>query len=218
MRLLLIEDDASLAKALKEVLEKEGYHVSLALDGRRGYELALCEEFDLIVLDLLLPSMGGEEVLKSLRESGVKTPVLMLTVVSDLFKKVDLFALGADDYLTKPFHLEELLARVRAIIRRSSGSTSDIMELGEVRIEMNKKRVLVNGQEVPLTATEYTVLEYLCLNRGRYVSREEIIERCLSYRYEPESNTVEVFISRIRKKLGIKDFIKSSRGFGYRVG
>ncbi|RMH80496.1 MAG: DNA-binding response regulator [Acidobacteria bacterium] len=217
MRILLIEDDTSLAKGLKEVLEREGYRVSLALDGKRGYELALSDGFDLIILDLLLPSMRGEEVLKSLRRSGVKTPVLMLTVVSDLSKKIDLFSLGADDYLTKPFHLEELLARIRAIIRRSSGNISDIIEVGEVKIETNKKRVLVNGREITLTAAEYAVLEYLCLNRGRYISRDEIVERCLSYRNVPESNTVEVFISRIRKKLGYKDFIKSLRGFGYKV-
>lgn len=215
MRLLLIEDDVSLAKALKEVLEKEGYHVNLALDGRRGYQLSLTGEFDLIILDLLLPSMSGDEVLKALRQSGINTPVLMLTVVSDLPKKVDLFSLGADDYLTKPFHLEELLARIRAVIRRTKGSASDVLDLGEVKVYTDKKKVTVRGQEVLLTAGEFTVLEYLCLNRGRYVSREEILERCLGYRYESESNTVEVLISRIRKKLGIKDFIKSSRGFGY---
>lgn len=215
MRILLIEDDASLARSLKGVLEREGYRVSLALDGRRGLELALLGNFDLILLDLLLPTIEGDKIVKRLREEGVHTPILMLTVMSEVSQKVKLFGLGADDYLTKPFHLEELLARVRALIRRSYGGASDRIQIGDLRLDMGRKRVFVKDEEIRLTYGEYAILEYLCLNRGKYVSKEELREKVFSY--YSDSNSLEVLISRIRKRLGIKDLIKSSKGVGYIV-
>lgn len=161
--------------------------------------------------------MDGESLLKSLRQAGVNTPVLVLTVVSDVSKKVDLLSIGADDYLTKPFHLEELLARIKALIRRSYKKSSDLLKAGPVLVDTSKKKVYVNDREVMLTASEYSILEYLLLNRGKFVSRDEILLKALSSRSQPESNSVEVLISRLRKKLGIRDFIKSARGFGYIV-
>lgn len=212
--MLLIEDDLSLARSLKRVLEGEGYRVSLALDGKRGLELALSGGFDLIILDLL-PTLEGDKIVKRLREEGVNTPILMLTVMGDVSQKVKLFTLGADDYLTKPFHLEELLARVRALIRRRYGSSSDIVDIGDIRLDMGRKKVFVKGEEVMLTYGEYAILEYLCLNRGRYVSKEELREKV--FYYHSDSNSLEVLISRIRKKLGSRDIIKSVKGLGYMV-
>lgn len=215
MRVLLVEDDKSLATALKELLEQEGYRVRLVLDGKRGLELALSEEFDLILLDYFLPGMDGREFLKRLRSEGSKVPVIALTVVSDIKNKVDFFQTGADDYITKPFHFEELLARIRAVLRRYKGLESAEVDLGGVRISLTQKKVFVGQEEVSLTLGEYLILEYLTLNRGRFVSREELLEKALRS-YESESNTVEVLIHRLRKKIG-RDIIKTHRGLGYRI-
>lgn len=215
MRVLLVEDDKSLATALKELLEQEGYRVRLVLDGKRGLELALSEEFDLILLDYFLPGMDGREFLKRLRSEGSKVPVIALTVVSDIKNKVDFFQTGADDYITKPFHFEELLARIRAVLRRYAGLESAEVDLGDVIIKLSQKKVLVGQEEVSLTLGEYLILEYLMLNRGRFVSREELLEKALRS-YEAESNTVEVLIHRLRKKIG-RDIIKTQRGLGYRI-
>jgi len=215
VRVLLVEDDKSLATALKELLEQEGYRVRLVLDGKRGLELALSEEFDLILLDYFLPGMDGREFLKRLRSEGSKVPVIALTVVSDIKNKVDFFQTGVDDYITKPFHFEELLARIRAVLRRYKGLESAEVDLGGVRISLTQKKVFVGQEEVSLTLGEYLILEYLTLNRGRFVSREELLEKALRS-YESESNTVEVLIHRLRKKIG-RDIIKTHRGLGYRI-
>ncbi len=215
MRVLLVEDDKSLATALKELLEQEGYRVRLVLDGKRGLDLALSEEFDLILLDYFLPGMDGREFLKRLRSEGSKVPVIALTVVSDIKNKVDFFQTGVDDYITKPFHFEELLARIRAVLRRYAGPESAEVDLGGVRISLTQKKVFVGQEEVSLTLGEYLILEYLTLNRGRFVSREELLEKALRS-YESESNTVEVLIHRLRKKIG-RDIIKTHRGLGYRI-
>ncbi|QID32399.1 response regulator transcription factor [Pampinifervens florentissimum] len=215
MRVLLVEDDTSLATALKELLEQEGYRVRLVLDGKRGLDLALSEEFDLILLDYFLPTMDGREFLKRLRSEGSKVPVIALTVVSDIKNKVDFFQTGADDYITKPFHFEELLARIGAVLRRYAGLESAEVDLGDVRINLSQKKVFVGQEEVSLTLGEYLILEYLVRNRGRFVSREELLEKALKS-YEAESNTVEVLIHRLRKKIG-RDIIKTQRGLGYRI-
>ncbi len=215
MRVLLVEDDKSLATALKELLEQEGYRVRLVFDGKRGLDLALSEEFDLILLDYFLPGMDGREFLKRLRLEGSKVPVIALTVVSDIKNKVDFFQTGADDYITKPFHFEELLARIRAVLRRYAGLESAEVDLGGVRINLTQKKVFVGQEEVSLTLGEYLILEYLTLNRGRFVSREELLEKALRS-YEAESNTVEVLIHRLRKKIG-RDIIKTQRGLGYKI-
>ncbi|MEJ7620871.1 MAG: response regulator transcription factor, partial [Aquificaceae bacterium] len=177
--------------------------------------LALSEEFDLILLDYFLPGMDGREFLKRLRSEGSKVPVIALTVVSDIKNKVDFFQTGADDYITKPFHFEELLARIRAVLRRYKGLESAEVDLGGVRISLTQKKVFVGQEEVSLTLGEYLILEYLTLNRGRFVSREELLEKALRS-YEAESNTVEVLIHRLRKKIG-RDIIKTHRGLGYRI-
>ncbi len=215
MKLLLVEDDRELATALKELLEGEGFRVRLALDGKRGLDLALSEDFDLILLDYFLPSMNGREFLKRLREEGSKVPVIAITVVSDVKNKVDFFQMGVDDYITKPFHFEELLARIGAVLRRYAGIEKAEVDLETIRIDLNRKRVFTEKGEVSLTSAEYLLLEYLVLNRGRFVSREELLERALG-NYEAEGNTVEVLIHRLRRKLG-RDVIMTKKGLGYRV-
>ncbi|MFN3946768.1 MAG: response regulator transcription factor [Aquificaceae bacterium] len=216
MRLLLVEDDKELAISLKELFEEEGYKVRLALDGRRGLNLALSENFDLIILDYYIPSVDGKDFLRFLREEGIEVPVIVITVVSEVKNKLDFFRMGADDYITKPFHFEELLERVKAVLRRYCGLGSWEMQIGDVKVNLHQKRVFLKSQEVKLTGAEYALLEYLILNRSRFISREELLERALKNE-EVEGNTVEVLIHRIRKKLG-KDVIQSQRGLGYRIG
>jgi two-component system OmpR family response regulator len=215
VRLLLVEDDRELANSLKGLLEQEGFRVRLALDGRRGLDLALSEDFDLILLDYFLPGLDGREFLKRLREEGSKVPVIALTVVSDVKSKVDFFQMGADDYITKPFHFEELMARIVAVRRRYAGLESSEIRLGPLHINLQQKKVSVEGKDVSLTVGEFSLLEYLLLNRGRSVSREELLEKALGS-YEAESNTVEVLIHRLRKKLG-RDIIRTQKGLGYRI-
>ena len=211
----MVEDDKELAISLKELFEEEGYKVRLALDGRRGLSLALSESFDLIILDYYIPRVDGKEFLRSLREEGIGVPVIVITVVSEVKSKLDFFRIGADDYITKPFHFEELLERVKAVLRRYHGVGSWEVQIGDVKVNLNQKKVFLKGGEVKLTAGEYSLLEYLVLNRSRFVSREELLERVLNNE-EAEGNTVEVLIHRIRKKLG-KDIIQSQRGLGYRI-
>ncbi|MFN3598929.1 MAG: response regulator transcription factor [Aquificaceae bacterium] len=215
MRLLLVEDDKELAISLKELFEEKGYKVRLALDGRRGLSLALSESFDLIILDYYIPRVDGKEFLRSLREEGIGVPVIVITVVSEVKSKLGFFRIGADDYITKPFHFEELLERVKAVLRRYRGFGSWEVQIGDVKVNLNQKKVFLKGGEVKLTAGEYSLLEYLVLNSSRFVSREELLERALNNE-EAEGNTVEVLIHRIRKKLG-KDIIQSQKGLGYRI-
>jgi two-component system OmpR family response regulator len=216
MKLLLIEDDKELARTLKELLEEEGFVVSLALDGKRGLDKALTEEYELILIDYFLPSLTGLEVLKRIRQEGIKTPVIMLTVVDDTDRKVDCLSLGADDYITKPFHFKELLARIYAVLRRYKGLESSKIEVDGVLLDLESSKVFCEGKPVELTAGELRLLRYLFLNRGRFVSREELLEKALQS-LEASGNVVEVLISRLRKKLG-KDIIRSQKGLGYRVG
>ncbi|MCS7171716.1 MAG: response regulator transcription factor [Aquificaceae bacterium] len=215
MKILLVEDDVSLAHSLKELLEEEGFKVSVVMDGKRAISKTMSEEFDLIILDHLLPTLEGPEVLKRLRREGIKTPVIMLTVISDVNQKVRTLSEGADDYVTKPFDFRELLARIHSVLRRLRGVGSSRIEVKGVTLELDEKRVFCDGKEVKLTHGEYLILRYLFLNRGMFVSREELMERALNS-LEVNSNVVDVLISRIRKKL-CKDVIESKRRFGYRV-
>lgn len=214
MRVLLVEDEAVLAGQVQRALENEGRVVDVARDGEEGAFLGSTEPYDAIVLDLGLPKKDGNAVLRDWRESGIKAPVLVLTARNSWRDKVAGLDAGADDYLTKPFQMDELLARLRALIRRSAGDPNPIFKAGELEFDTRSGRVTLNGEPVQLTAQETNVLGYLILNKDRVVSRTELSEHVYGYDTERDSNTIEVFIGRLRKKLGQK-VIVTIRGRGY---
>jgi two-component system OmpR family response regulator len=216
MRLLIIEDDKRLATQLKESLEQAGYAVDQAFDGEEGHFLGDSEPYDAVVLDLGLPKMDGISVLKSWRKEGHKTPVLILTARDAWSEKVAGFDAGADDYLAKPFHMQELLARLRALIRRSAGQASPVLECGPLSFDTSSSTCTVDGKEVVLTAHEAKIIAYLLHHQGRIVSRTELTEHVYAQDFDRDSNTIEVFIGRLRKKLG-EGLIHTHRGQGYRM-
>lgn len=216
MRLLVVEDDKDLNRQIVAALNGAGYVADRAFDGEEGLFLGETESYDAIVLDLGLPKIDGVAVLEGLRKAGRLTPVLILTARDRWSEKVQAFDAGADDYVTKPFHMEELLARLRALVRRSTGhATSDLVS-GAVRLDTKAGRVAVDGQAIKLTSHEYRLLAYLMHHMGRVVSRTEIVDHLYDQDFDRDSNTVEVFVGRLRKKLG-PEFIQTVRGMGYLV-
>jgi len=214
MRLLIVEDEPTLAKQLKTALEGAGYAVDHAADGEDGHYLGSTESYDAIILDLGLPEIDGLTVLDRWRKEGRTTPVLLLTARDSWSDKVAGLDAGADDYLAKPFQTEELIARLRALIRRSTGNASSELTAGEVRLDTRSGRVTLAGDPVKLTAQEFKLLSYLMHNKNKMVSRTELIEHIYDQDFDRDSNTIEVFITRIRKKLGA-DIISTTRGLGY---
>ncbi|MFT6773413.1 MAG: two-component system OmpR family response regulator [Paracoccaceae bacterium] len=214
MRVLLVEDEQSLAGQVKDALEREGRVVDLASDGEEGSFLGSTEPYDAIILDLGLPKKDGHSILRDWRDNGVKSPVLILTARDSWRDKVAGLDSGADDYLTKPFQMDELLARLRALIRRSSGLANPVFKQGPLEFDTRSGRVIMDGVSVPLTAQETNVLAYLILHREKVVSRTELSEHVYGYDTERDSNTIEVFIGRLRRKLGHK-VIVTIRGRGY---
>jgi two-component system, OmpR family, response regulator len=212
MRILIVEDEPTLGKQLKSTLEQNGYAVDLSVDGEDGHFLGQTEDYDAVVLDLGLPEIDGLTVLGMWRKEGRKFPVLVLTARDSWSDKVA--GLGADDYLAKPFQTEELIARLRALIRRASGNTSSELTAGDVRLDTRSGRVTLDGEPVKLTAQEYKLLSYLLHHKGKVVSRTELIEHIYDQDFDRDSNTIEVFVTRIRKKLGA-DVITTIRGLGY---
>ena len=216
MRVLVVEDDLQLMRQLSAALKRVGYSVDAAGDGEEGHYLGETEPYDAIILDLGLPKVGGLTVLERWRQAGRTMPVLILTARDTWSEKVAGFDAGADDYLAKPFHIEELLARLRALIRRAAGHASTILECGSVRLDTRVGDVTVHGMPVPLTAHELRVLSYLMHHQDRVVHRSELVEHIYEQDFDRDSNTVEVFIARLRKKLGA-DRIETHRGLGYRL-
>jgi two-component system OmpR family response regulator len=216
MRVLVVEDERELARQLKDALAEAGYSVDVAHDGEEGHFLGDTEPYDLVVLDLGLPRLDGLTVLSRWRRAGRKMPVLILTVRDEWREKVSGFDAGADDYVTKPFRLEEVLARVRALIRRSSGHSSPVLECGPVSLDTSAARVTVDGRQVKLTSQEYRLLEYLMHHRDKVVSRTELTEHLYDQDFDRDSNLIEVFVGRLRKKLGV-NLIVTVRGLGYRL-
>ncbi len=214
MRILVIEDDPDLQRQVASALRDSGYAVDCATDGEEGHFLGDTEQYDAVVLDLGLPGLDGVTVLERWRKAGRAVPVLILTARDRWSEKVAGFDAGADDYLTKPFVMEELLARVRALVRRASGHASDEMELGPLRIDTRGARVTVDGNPIKLTALEYRLLAYLMHHKGRVVSRSELVEHLYEQDFDRDSNTIEVFVGRLRRKLKI-DVIQTVRGLGY---
>lgn len=216
MRILLVEDDPILGRQVADRLVAEGYAVDTAADGDEAAYLGESEPFDAIVLDLGLPRREGLSVLRGWRESGIDVPVLILTARDHWHDKVLGIDAGADDYLAKPFHMEELLARLRALIRRAKGRASTELRAGSVVLDTRTGAVSASGQPVELTAYEFRVLSYLMHHAGEIVSRTELTEHVYAQDFDRDSNTIEVFIGRLRRKLG-GDLIKTVRGLGYRL-
>ena len=217
MRILVVEDDQDLNRQLVTALSDAGYAVDSAIDGEEGYFLGDTEPYDLVILDIGLPKMDGISILEEWRRSDRKVPVIILTARDRWSDKVAGIDAGADDYLAKPFHMEELLARVRAQVRRASGHASSEIECGPVRLDTKSARVTVDGQQIKLTSHEYRLLAYLMHHTGRVVSRTELVEHLYEQDFDRDSNTIEVFIGRLRKKIPA-DLIQTVRGLGYRMG
>ena len=215
MKVLLVEDSVRLQESLQKAFKNMGYVVDSALDGEEGLWLAQNNDYDVVVLDMMLPKMDGATVLKKLRESK-KTPVLILSAKDSMEDKVGGLNIGADDYLTKPFALEELSARINALVRRKYSSEKNILKFSDVEVDISKKKTFQKGESVELTPREYAVLEYVLLRRGTLVSRTEIEEHIYSYNQEVMSNVVDSVVCSVRKKLGASGaLIKTRRGFGY---
>lgn len=220
MRILLIEDDVAIARSLKEGLEDETYAVDVAHDGDEGYRTATADDYDAIILDIMLPSMNGYEVCQALRQDGKRTPILMLTARDaehDIVKGLDT---GADDYLAKPFSFEVLLARLRAILRRPNEKLGEILRVGDLTLDPSLKKVTRTSQEISLTTKEYGVLEYLMRNTGKVLSKEQIIAHVWDFDADVLPNNVELFIMFLRRKVDKpfgKKLIHTVPGFGYKL-
>lgn len=216
MRVLVVEDDCDLAAQLVEALRESGYAVDVTGDGEEALYLGENEPYDAIILDLGLPGVDGMTILERWRDAGQAMPVLILTARDRWSDKVAGFDAGADDYLAKPFRVEELLARLRAIIRRAGGHAAPVIECGPVQIDTRASRVTVDGAPVRLTGHEYRLLVYLAHNMGKVVSRTELTEHLYDQDFDRDSNIIEVFVGRLRRKLNV-EIIETVRGLGYRM-
>lgn len=218
MRILLAEDDKRIASFLRKGLRESAYAVDLAADGEEALYLASINTYDLYILDVNLPAKNGFEICRELRAGGKMEPIMMLTARDELEDKISGLDSGADDYLTKPFEFKELLARLRALLRRRSEVRPALIETGDLRIDTASQTVRRAGKKVELTAKEYALLEYLGLNKGRVVGREEISDHVWDERYDPFSNLIEVYIKRLRSKMDegfTRQLIHTRRGAGY---
>lgn len=220
MRILLVEDDVAIAQSLKEGLEDEAYAVDVTHDGDEGYRTATADEYDVIILDVMLPEMNGYEVCRALRQDGNQTPILMLTARDAERDIVEGLDMGADDYLAKPFSFEVLLARLRALLRRPNEKLEEVLRVGDLTLDPSLKKVTRAAQEISLTAKEYAVLEYLMRNAGKVLSKEQIISHVWDFDADVLPNNVELFIMFLRRKID-KPFdaklIHTVPGFGYKL-
>jgi two-component system OmpR family response regulator len=216
MRILVVEDDTNLNRQLKEALTEAGYAVDVAFDGEEGHFLGETEPYDAVVLDIGLPRMDGLSVLEAWRRDGKTMPVLLLTARDRWSDKVQGIDSGADDYVAKPFHMEEVLARIRALVRRAAGHASNEIVAGVVRLDVRSGKVTVDGQSVKLTSHELRLLSYLMHHKGKVISRTELTEHLYDQDFDRDSNTIEVFVGRLRKKLP-EECIQTVRGLGYQI-
>jgi heavy metal response regulator len=217
MRILLVEDEEKVASFIKKGLEEEFYAVDRAEDGKEGLLLAASNNYDLVILDVMLPGMNGIEVCRRLREKEIRKPILMLTAMDSVDKRVEGLESGADDYLTKPFAYAELLARVRALLRRAADSIAELV-LDDLTIDILARRVFRGGSEILLTPKEFAMLEYFMRNKGRVLSRTQIIENVWGYTFDPNTNVVDVHIKALREKIDshqASKLIQTVRGTGY---
>ncbi|KZK81686.1 Transcriptional regulatory protein PhoP [Pseudovibrio sp. W64] len=216
MRMLIVEDDRDLNRQLSEALEDAGYVVDKAYDGEEGHFLGDTEPYDAVILDLGLPQMDGLSVLERWRRDGHSMPVLILTARDRWSDKVAGIDAGADDYVAKPFHMEEVLARVRALVRRAAGLASNEISIGDIVLDTKAGKVTKNGMSIKLTSHEFRLLSYLMHHKGRVISRTELVEHLYDQDFDRDSNTIEVFVGRLRKKFG-SSLIETVRGLGYRL-
>jgi DNA-binding response OmpR family regulator len=222
MRVLLVEDEVRLSENIAAALrEGAGYAVDISRDGQEAILLSQAASYDLVLLDLMLPNLRGEDVLRRFRAHDNNTPVLIITAVSETRSTIELLNLGADDYLTKPFDLGELIARSRALVRRGKGVRQTTLQFGPIAANLNEQTVLVNGTSVPLSPTEYRVLEYLLHRPRTVVSKRELLEHLYDFTWEHHSNVIEAHVSNLRKKLRACTpvlLLETLRGRGYRLG
>ncbi len=222
MRILLVEDTLALARSIADGLAEEGFSVDVASDGEEGLHLGGEIAYDAIVLDRMLPKLDGLGVLRRLREHGVRTPVLILTALGELEHRVEGLDVGADDYLVKPFAFDELLARIRALIRRSRGQARNELSVGRLRLDLAARTASVDGRPLDLTAREYALLELLALDPGRTFSRTALVEKLYAEDKDLDSNVIDVFVGRVRRKLDAAGLaggavLRTQRGAGYRL-
>ena len=222
MKILLIEDEPQVVEFLRKGLTEKGYETEVAYDGKMGERLASKEDIDLIILDVILPNINGYELCKRIREKGIQVPVLMLTALGTTDDKVTGFDAGADDYLVKPFEFDELLARIMALTKRSSGllQTSKVIKIADLSLDFNKKSATRRDKNIDLTGKEFELLEFLMKNKGRVLSRGEIAEKVWDITFDTGTNVVDVYISILRKKID-RDFeeklIHTKVGLGYYI-
>lgn len=223
MRILVIEDEHKIAQSIKKGLEQESYAVDTSFSGNEGYDLASTEDYDLIILDLMLPGMNGLEICEKLRNQQIHTPILILTAKGQTQDKVEGLNKGADDYLTKPFAFEELLARIRALTRRPKGSLGSELKCNDLVLNTINYSVTRDGKEILLSAKEYALLEYLMRQQNQVLTKEKIISHVWDYESDILPNTVEVYIGYLRRKIDLPfknkpNLIHTLRGFGYKLG
>ncbi len=219
MRILLVEDEKEIAGFIQKGLEEQGFFVDVSHDGDEAYRLATVRQYDAIVLDIMLPGRDGLSILKNLRKKKNAVSVILLTARSELEERLEGLNLGADDYLTKPFYVEEVIARIHAVTRRASGDQLSVLQAGALSVNLLSREVTRGKEAVRLTAREFGLLEYLMRSPGRVYTRTQIIEHVWGYDFDPNTNLVDVYIQRLRKKIrgeGEADLIETVRGVGYR--
>ena len=220
MKILVVEDEKKVASFLKKGLEQEYYSVDVASDGKEGLNYVISNEYDVIILDIMLPFIDGISLLKEIRKEKIGTPILMLTAKDTVNDKVTGLDSGADDYLAKPFAFEELLARIRALMRRKEGSKSLILSVDNLSLDTQTHKVTRDGKEIILTPKEYSILEYLLRNKNNVVSRMKLTDHVYEYQFDPDTNVIDVYINKLRNKID-KDFthqlLHTIRGIGYMI-
>jgi two-component system copper resistance phosphate regulon response regulator CusR len=220
LRILIVEDDKKIAESLKKGLLEQHYSVDVAFDGEEGLYLAEVNDYDVIILDLMLPKKDGKTVCRELRSSKVNIPILMLTALDSIEDKIEGLDSGADDYLTKPFHLGELLARVRSLVRRQSDEKSSVLKVADLELDTVTRSVIRAGKEVTLSAKEFAMLEYFMLNKNKVLTREMISEHVWDMNFDPQSNVIDSFVRFLRAKIDkefSKQLIQTLRGVGYKL-
>lgn len=221
MNILIIEDEYSLADAISESLKNEKFNVIIKANGEQGEDEALTENYDLILLDVMLPGKNGFEILRYLRNQKIKTPIIMLTAKSEIYDKLNGLEHGADDYITKPFAMRELIARIKAVLKRTNNiENTDYLEYGDIVLDLKNAKLKCNNNEIQISGKELELLEQLLINKNQISSRESLAERIWGYESDSEYNNVEVYITFIRRKLKLIDSkvsIKAVRGVGYKL-